>query len=136
MTGCDALNYIWQHIQGHSYPQVDLSALENVAGSASSATIDRGNLPINTVVGYKTRSGFFGKLAISSTPGATLKIQFTTYKTDGTVLASSPALSVGPNAYCDLEAGAVVSGASVSDFLWRSDEVLVPQGPAAFYLFP
>jgi hypothetical protein len=139
LTGCDVLNYIWQHIIGRSYAQVDLSSLENVAGNMTGSRIGQVSLPINTVVGYRTRNGNLGKLSVISTPGADLRFQFTTYNvTDGSVLAASPGggLSVGSNSSCDLETGMQLPGPAAGDFLWRSDEVLVPQGAAAFYVFP
>ena len=139
MTGCDVLSYIWQRIVGRSYAQVDLSSLETVAGSMSSSHIGQGSLPINTVVGYRTRNGNLGKLSVISTAGSDLRFQFTTYNvTDGSVLASSTGsgLSVASNSSCDLETGMQVQGPPGGDFLWRSDEVLVPQGAAAFYVFP
>jgi hypothetical protein len=137
LTGCDFFSYIWQHIIGHSYSQVDLKELEAVSGNMSSSPIYEGSLPINTVVGYRTRNGNLGKLAITSSPGSDLRFQLTTYDAvSGSVIASSAGLSISSNSYCDLESGTEVGSTSPSDFLWRSDGTLVPQSGALFYVFP
>jgi hypothetical protein len=137
LTGCDVLNYIWQHIIGHSFSQVDLATLENEAGNMSGSSISQGSILVNSVVGYKTRNGFYGKLAILAAPSSSsLTFRFTTYNTDSTVKAASTGTTINGNDYCDLETGDTGPSLSPSDVQLKSGAALYPQGAASFYVFP
>jgi hypothetical protein len=145
LTGCDVLNYIWQHIVGHSYTQVDMSALETAYDSASytkysaAFPIDKNALTTNTVVGYFVRNSYYGKLAMLANADSTkVTFQFTTYDTDGSVLASSTSVTIGAGSGCDLtvNTGNEVTTSDVNDFEWRSDGKLVPTDPSVLWIFP
>jgi len=136
LTGCDVLNYIWQHIVGHSYSQVDLTSLESNSANMTNSNSGQSSIPANSVVGYKTRHGFYGKLGVLSVSASSLSIQFTTYNSDGSTLASAASLQLSSSGYCDLETGNQGNlGPSASDFQWFN-ATLEPQGAAVFYVFP
>jgi len=145
LTGCDVLNYIWQHVVGHSYTQVDMSALESSYGSASYSKytaaypINASALTTNIVVGYLIRSSFYGKLAILANASTSkVTFQFTTYNTDGSVLASSSSVTITAGSACDLtvSSGNEVSVGVDNDFEWGTDGKLYPTDPAIFWVFP
>jgi hypothetical protein len=136
LTGCDVLNYIWQHIVGHSYSQVDLATLESNSSNMSVANIGQSSMPVNSVLGYKTRDGFYGKMKVSTVSSSSLTFQFYTYDANGGQLAQSASVSVTSSNYCDLETGNDGPlGPAASDFQWQSG-TLYPQGVAVFYVFP
>jgi hypothetical protein len=141
VTGCDAMNYLWQRIIGHGYSQVDMTLLENAQDRASTMTLLGSSLSANTVLGYKTRHGNLGKLGILSPPtGSSMSFQFTTYSIlDGSILKSSRSVTLTGNTRYDLEEGMPGASFSASDFLWQSDATLVPQGApirAEFFTLP
>jgi hypothetical protein len=141
VTGCDAMNYLWQRIIGHGYSQVDMTLLENAQDRASTMTLFGSSLSANTVLGYKTRHGNLGKLGILSPPtGSSMSFQFTTYSIlDGSILKSSRSVTLTGNTRYDLEEGMPGASFSASDFLWQSDATLVPQGApirAEFFTLP
>jgi hypothetical protein len=141
VTGCDAMNYLWQRIIGHGYSQVDMTLLENAQDRASTMTLFGSSLSANTVLGYKTRHGNLGKLGILSPPtGSSMSFQFTTYSIlDGSILKSSRSVTLTGNTRYDLEEGVPGASFSASDFLWQSDATLVPQGApirAEFFTLP
>jgi hypothetical protein len=137
LTGCDVLNYIWQHIVGHSYSQVDLASLENNAGNMSVTTIGQSSMPANSVVGYKSRHGDYGKLGVISISSSTLTFQFTTYNSqDGSVMISSASVTVHSPDCFDLESGTEgpAEGAT-GDFQWFRG-TLQPVNGALLSVFP
>jgi hypothetical protein len=137
LTGCEFFSYIWQHIVGHSYSQVDLPTLENNSSNMSSASIAQGSMPVNSVLGYKTRNGFYGKLRVVSISSSNLTFEFQTYNPDNTIKAQSGSnVTMNGNDYCDLESGTEGGGLSPNDFQWRSSAILYPTSPAVFYVFP
>ena len=141
VTGCDAMNYLWQRIIGHGYSQVDMTSLENAQDRASASALPGSSLTANTVLGYKTRHGNLGKLGILSAPGgSSMTFQFTTYSIlDGSILKSSRSVTLPADTRFDLEEGIPGDSFSTSDFLWQSDATLVPQGApirAEFYTLP
>jgi hypothetical protein len=141
VTGCNAMNYLWQRIIGHGYSQIDMAFLETMQERASPSILPGSSLAANTVLGYKTRHGNPGKLGILSTPTASgMTFQFTTYSIlDGSVLTSSRSVTLNADTRFDLEEGIQGASFSGSDFLWQSDTTLVPQGApikAEFYIVP
>ncbi len=141
VTGCDAMNYLWQRIMGRGYSQIDMTSLENAQDRASAMTLSGSSLAANTVLGYKTRHGNLGKLVILASPtGSSMTFQFTTYSIlDGSILKSSRAVTLTGNTRYDLEEGIPADSFSASDFLWQSDAALVPQGApirAEFFTLP
>jgi hypothetical protein len=137
LSGCDLMNYIWQHVVGHGYNQVTMDSIQGAEGSMSAASLGVGSFGQNTVVIYKTRHGYYGKLAIVSWSSSSLEIQFTTYDTNGQVLVSRGPLAVGAGENCDLESADTGASASTANFLWTGN-ALVPQGSpsAKFYILP
>jgi hypothetical protein len=141
VTGCNAMNYLWQRIIGHGYSQLDMASLEALQERASPSILPGNSLAANTVLGYKTRHGNPGKLGILSTPTASgITFEFTTYSIlDGSVLTSSRSVTLTGDTLYDLEGGVPGTSVSGSDFLWQSDATLVPQGApnkAEFYIMP
>lgn len=141
VTGCNAMNYLWQRIIGHGYSQIDMASLEAMHERASSSILPGSSLAANTVLGYKTRHGNLGKLGILSTPTASgMTFQFTTYNIlDGSVLKSSRSVTLNGDTRYDLEEGTLGASFSASDLLWQYDAMLVPQGAptrAEFYIVP
>ena len=139
LTGCSAMNYLWQRIIGHGYSQIDMASLETMQERASPSILPGTSLAANTVLGYKTRHGNPGKLGILSSPTASgMTFQFTTYSIlDGSVLTSSRSVTLSGDTRYDLEEGTPGASFSASDFLWQSDQTLVPQGApirAEFYI--
>jgi hypothetical protein len=151
LGGCDVMNYIRQHVVGHGYNQVTMDAIQGVERSMTAATLPVGALGQNSVVLYRTRHGYYGKLSVESLAGSTLEFQFITFDAMGQVLAAGERMAMHPGDWCDLESvatdqsasgGAVqsISGgaaAAGANFLWTGS-ALVPQGspPARFYLLP
>ena len=143
VTGCDLMTYIWQHIIGHGYNQVtwDTIKAKDNEGRLVASSINGSLLPQNTVVVYKTRRGFYGKLAMLAAPSSSFNFQFTTYTADGSAaLSSSSNITVTNLGNCDLEASGGDPNASpaASEFQWGTN-VLTPQGSpntALFYILP
>jgi hypothetical protein len=149
LGGCDAMNYIWQHVVGHGYNQVTMDVIQGVERTMTTAVLPGGALGQNSVVVYRTGHGFYGKLSVVSLAGSTLEIQFTTFDAMGQVLAASGRLSMRPGDSCDLEsvvqpasggAAESASGGAVAaeaNLFWTGS-ALVPQGspPARFYVLP
>jgi hypothetical protein len=140
LGGCDVLNFIWQGIVGVSYNGITLASIQGKASSMTSSTIPPGRVPGNSVLAYKTRGGFFGKMGVLSS-GTNLTIQFTTYDAAGAVMAQSASLTVNTGNYCDLESAAnnPVVGLNPADFQWTTAGLL-PQVTATtsalFYVYP
>jgi hypothetical protein len=137
LGGCDFLNYIWQRIVGISYSGIDLASVQNAQGSMSSTNIAGSRIPGSSVMAYRTRNGLLGKIGVLSS-GTDLSIQLTTWDSvTGAVVAQATNLIIHANAFCDLETGTEVVGlGSASDFEWKGDQTLVPQGTAVFYIYP
>jgi hypothetical protein len=131
------MNYIWQHVVGHGYNQVSMDAIQGAEPSMSAAVLGGSSLGQNSVLIYKTRHGYYGKLAVISLSGSTFELQFTTFDTTGQVLASRDRLMMNPGDYCDLESTAAGATSVSGNFLWTGN-ALAPQGspPAKFYLLP
>jgi hypothetical protein len=137
LGGGDFMNYIWQHVVGHGYDQVSMDGIQSAEISMSAAVVVSGSLGQNSVLLYKTRHGYYGKLAVISLSGSSLELQFTTFDTTGQALARRDHLAIGPGEYCDLESAGTDASATTGNFLWTGG-ALVPQGqpPAKFYLLP
>jgi hypothetical protein len=141
VTGCDLMTYIRQHIVGHGYNQVAMSAIQNTEGNMRASSLQGGVLTQNTVIVYKTRHGYYGKLAMLSAASASGFIcEFTTYNADGSVLSSAGSLTVSDGRSCDLETsgGNPAAPAGGSEFTWSAG-VLSPQGlpnTSLFYILP
>jgi hypothetical protein len=130
------MNYIWQHVVGHGYNQVSMDAIQGAEAGMSAAVVAGGSLGQNSVLLYKTRHGYYGKLSVISLSGSTLELQYTTFDTSGQVLASRDRLAMNPGDYCDLESSVGAAPGS-ANFIWTGS-ALAPQGspPAKFYLLP
>jgi hypothetical protein len=131
------MNYIWQHVVGHGYNQVSMDAIQSAETSMSASVVGGGSLGQNSVLLYKTRHGYYGKLAVISLSGSNFEIQFTTFDTTGQVLASRDQLAMKAGDTCDLESAVTGAAPASANFLWTGS-ALVPQGqpPARFYILP
>jgi hypothetical protein len=131
------MNYIRQHVVGHGYNQVSMDAIQGAETSMSAAVVVGSALGQNSVLLYKTRHGYYGKLAVISLSGSSLEIQFTTFDTTGQVLAGRDHLVMSVGDSCDLESAVTGAAPAFTSFLWTGS-ALVPQGqpPAKFYILP
>jgi|WetSurMetagenome_2_1015567.scaffolds.fasta_scaffold689968_1 hypothetical protein len=137
LGGCDLMMYIRQHVVGHGYNQVSMDAIQGAETNMSSAAVAGGSLGLNSVLVYKTRNGYYGKLSVLSAAGQGLEIQYTTWDAFGQVLAARERLAMAAGSFCDLESTAAAVSPAQGSLLWTG-AALVPQGspPAKLYLLP
>ncbi|HUX40711.1 MAG TPA: hypothetical protein VMV83_06040 [Rectinemataceae bacterium] len=116
--------------------------LPNMSSASIADTSSLVNLPVGTVMVYKTRNGYYGKLQITGYTSITgytnygLILNVLTYDSSGGTLASSAALNVSGTWDGDLEAA---TQSSTGDFWWTiTDSVnrsFVPISGAVFEIY-
>jgi hypothetical protein len=118
----------------HQFDRVGLGDISSA--NLSSARIAGTNLPVDTILLYRTNEGRFGKLLVRSY-GRDLTLRWFTFNVNGGRYSMGDNLVIRGTYSCDLDSGKETQ--TSSDFWWQqvsaTERYLTPQNGATFALY-
>jgi len=118
----------------HQFDSVRLGDISSA--NLTSARIAGTNLPVDTILLYRTNEGRFGKLLIK-TYGYNLTLKWLTFNPNGALHSKGDNLVIRGTYSCDLDSGKETQ--TSSDFWWQqvssAERYLTPQNGATFALY-